>query len=156
MPRQLPRPKPPPLLSLDDEFFSGVSDERVLVPSSPTVVVRVPDEPPPGPPPYHDVGFDMDETAVLGPPSASTARGWAYRADKVLVPPGKTLRDDEGRMRFTRADFLRVPARVLHTLAAYELQVDPSRIPWGAFKDEVETFDREADWERLRAWLEER
>jgi hypothetical protein len=103
------------------------------------------------------VGFDIDETTVLGPPSPNTARGWAWRADKVLSPKsGKTLRDEEGRMRFSRAEFLRVAPDVLRMLAAYGLQVDPSRIPWGAFRDEVETYDREADWERLRSWLDER
>jgi hypothetical protein len=158
-PKLLPRPRRPPLLSLDDEFFAEISDERVVVTPT-TVTVRAPvvdSEPPPsGPAPFHDVGFDMDETAVLGPPSASTARGWAHRADKVLAPVGKTLRDAEGRMLFTRADFLRVPVRVLHTLVAYGLQVDAGRIPWGVFRDEEDQFDREANWERLRSWLEER
>lgn len=157
-PKLLPRPKPPPLLSPDDEFFAGISDERLAV-TLPSVTVRAPvvdSEPPPGPAPFHDVGFDMDETVVLGPPSASTARGWAHRADKVLAPVGKTLRDTDGRMLFTRADFLRVPVRVLQTLAAYGLQVDAGRIPWGAFRDEEDQFDREANWERLRSWLEER
>ena len=158
IPRQLPRPRVPPILSPDDDFFADVSDERIPVPRAPVpvmVVSRTPDEPPPGPAPYFDVGFGMDETTVLGPPSVHTARGWAYRADKILAPPGKTLRDEEGRMVFTRSEFLRFTTNILRTLAAYELQVDPSRIPWGVFRNEEETFDREADWERLRAWIEE-
>jgi len=158
--RVLPSPRPPPLLSLDDEFFAGISDERIPVatPPKPQRVVPppVPDEPPPGPAPFHDVGFDMDETTVLGPPSARTARGWAYRVDEILAPRGKTLRFRDGRLRFSRADFLRFSQNLLYTIAAYDLPVDPSRIPWGAFKDEEESFDQETDWERLRSWLEDR
>lgn len=153
--RALPRPRPPPLVSPDDDFFAGV-DERVepapLLPPTPQAAPEVPA----GPAPYYNVDFGMDATTVLGPPSIHTARGWAYRADKVLAPRGKTLRDSDGRMMFTRADFLRVSKDVLHTLAAYGLQVDASRVPWGAFRDEEDQFDREANWERLQSWLEER
>lgn len=154
--RVLPRPRPPPLLSLDDALFAEISDERAVA-----AVVPVPpiieETPPEGPSPFNDVNFDMDETAVIGPPSARTARGWAYRADKVLVPqPGKTLRDAHGRMLFSRAEFLRVPGDTLRLLAAYGVVIDVGRIPWGAFKGEEESLDQEVDYERLRAWLEER
>lgn len=115
-----------------------------------------PVETPEDPAPIEMVGFDMDETTVLGPPPARTARGWAYRANQALAPRGKTLLDTHGRMRFSRAQFLHVSRDVLRILSAYEVVNDPSRIPWGSFQGETPTGDQETDWELLRSWLEDR
>lgn len=107
-------------------------------------------------PPVPVFGFSDDETLIIGPPSRRTARGWAYAVDKALKPPGKSLRDTEGRLLFTRADFLRFNKNILGILHAHGLTVNVSQIPWGAFAQEESSEDREADWERLSAWLEER
>lgn len=105
---------------------------------------------------HFELDFTMDETTVLGPPSIRTARGWAYRVDKILSKPGKTMRDTDGKLRFTRAEFMQFSRSILMLLVAYEIPVDVSRIPWGTFRNETSTEDFEADWELLRSWLDER
>lgn len=155
----------PLLIPLDDEFFDDLDAPPEEDGDSDYVVVKddpqgfVPDYEPehyePGPA-YVDLGFTVDEIPLLGPPSKRTPRGWAYRVNKVLTKAGKTLLDTEGRLLFSRAEFLLFSREVLRTLASYELPVDVARIPWGAFAGEVASDDREADWERLRAWLDER
>lgn len=49
---------------------------------------------------------------------------------------------------------LTLSADTLQTLAAYGLQVDVSRIPWGSFAGEETTWDFERDRELLRDWIE--
>lgn len=105
-------------------------------------------------PPHKEIDLTMSTEEVFGEGSAWTARGWACLVNKILARPGKTLRDKEGRLRFTRRVFLELDAETLQLVAAHGLQVDVTRIPWGAFAGEERTFDYEKDWEQLKEWTE--